>query len=374
MAAQSFPRFPDLPKELRDEIWRQCLPHRVVELNLPDQEYLLWCVQDRNGQSLPDLDHQRGRPCELQSTSRRNCAAPTIARVCHESRKVALKAAGPTLLDHFPSLSIIADSCRSWADFTRDTAHLHWGSGLSELVASGETDLLQKCLESTSKFHTASICADLLDSVHHRNRRIVMDCLVKRPSWSICCAYVWIHATDEAAITKSALWGPLSEERIVLVDARDTKRIAAFRNFWETQGTMKDLDTKAFFEACVDDVPKIHYLETPTEFLEDLQVRWIHDHIPFEEANFDVEELQSQVWLSKPENLDGSEDDPRQTDYGDLPGRPFARQLWSPNRDHPWVQDMLAQMPEIQPTVMFRLCTNNCVSKTCDANEDNGAP
>lgn len=363
MAAQTFHRFPDLPRELRDEIWRHCLPHRIVELDLPDHEYLAWCVQDRNCQSSTDIDRQSQRPCELWQTSRRNCAAPTIARVCHESRRIAYEEADLTPFDQYPPMSIIVDSCRAWADYKRDTAHLHWNPGLSEIVGSRGTDFLQKRLAVTSRFSTTSICADLLDAVYRRIRKEIMECLVKRPSWSICGAYVWIHATDETAIMKSGLWGPLGEERIVLVDARDTKRMAAFFDFWKTQGTEEDVDTKAFFDACVDNVPKIHYQETPAEFLEDLQVRWLLDHIPNEEGHLIVEEFQRQVWLKTPVDFEGEEHDPRQVDYGHLPGRPFARQLWFPNRDHTWVQHVLAQMPEIQPTVMFRLCTNYCLSR-----------
>lgn len=358
MAAQGFHRFPELPRELRDEIWRRCLPHRVVEVDLPDQQYLKWCFEDRYGNSYPDLNNQSQRSCELWLTSRRNHSLPTIARVCRESRHIAFEAADFAFINHNSSSSTLTDGCRSWVDFTRDTIHLHWHTFLSELAPSLGAGPRQHRLGLTAQFHSASICADLLDSVYQNTRREIMDVLEKRPSWSICGAYVWIHATDEAAITKSGLWGSFGEERIVLVDARDAMRIASFRSFWQIHGTQEDTETKAFFEACVDDVPKIHYLETPTEFLQDLQCRWLHDRIPYE----DDDSNQRQLWRVLPGDFDGREDDPRQADYGNLPGRPFRRQLWSPNLDHPWVKEVLERMPDIQPTVMFRLCTNNCCS------------
>lgn len=367
MSAQIFHRFPDLPRELRHEIWRQCLPHRVVELDLPDRDYLEWWFEGRYGQLYSDLDKQRRRPCELWLTSWRNCAPPAITRVCHEARKIAFETAGLTLPDHNSSESVIPDDRLSWADCTRDTVHSHWHPRLSQPVESG---IVQHRLGLGSKFHNASICADLLDPVYRQVRREVMDWLVKRPSWSICGAYVCIHATDEDAINKSGLWGPLGEERIVLVDARDTKRVASFRSFWQAQGTKEDVDTKVFFEACVDDVPKIHNMETPAEFLQDLQIRWLHDHMPRQGENVDVEALQREVWVMTPADFDGKEDDPRQIDYGELPGRPFARQLWSPNHNHLWVQDILSKMPDVQPTIMFRLCANDCLSREWDVDKD----
>ncbi|KAJ4417938.1 hypothetical protein N0V82_005895 [Gnomoniopsis sp. IMI 355080] len=369
MAAQSFHCFPGLPRELRDEIWRLCLPHRVVELDLPDQQYLKWCFEDRYCQSYPDLDNQSRRSCELWPTSRRNHALPTIARVCRESRQIAFEAADFAFLEYIDSLSTVTDMYRPWVDFTRDTIHLHWHPCLTELAPSLEAGPRQHRLGLIAKFHKASICADLLDSVYQDTRREIMDVLEKRPSWSICGAYVWIHATDEAAITKSGLWGSLGEERIVLVDARDAKRMASYRSFWKIYGTEEDMETKAFFDACIDDVPKIHYLETPTEFLQDLQSRWLHDRIPYA----DDHPNQRQFWRVLPADFDGRADDPRQADQGDLPGRPFRRQLWSPNLDHPWVQEVLGRMPEFQPTVMFRLCTNNCRSQERDVDRDDVA-
>lgn len=357
MANQTFHHFPDLPRELRDEIWRQCLPHRVVELDFPDPDYLSWRAEQPHCHPFAYLS------CELWSTSRRNYAMPTITRVCHESRKVALEAVDLALIDHTSSLSMTTDkNRRPWIDPVRDTLHLHWHPRLSEPTILFTLDSVQQCLSLGAKFHNASLCADLLDSVYRRYRRAYMDFLVDHPSWSICVAYVSIHATEEAAVRNSELWGMLGEERIVLVDARDTKRVAEFRDFWNNHGTMQDNPTAAFFDACVDGVPKIHYLETPEEFLQDLEIRWLHDYMPHGEENVAAfEELQNQVWLMTPGDFDGKEDDPRQADYGDLPGRPFARQLWSPNRDHPWVRNILGKMPNLQPTIMFRLCTNKCL-------------
>ena len=59
----SFPQFPALPPELRTLIWELCLPSHVIRLS-------------------------RLAPTTLSRNNRRK--PPLIARVCHESRAVAL--------------------------------------------------------------------------------------------------------------------------------------------------------------------------------------------------------------------------------------------------------------------------------------------
>ncbi|KAJ5833512.1 hypothetical protein N7474_001823 [Penicillium riverlandense] len=71
--ALTFPRFPDLPAELRLMIWSYSLPHRVVELDMSTQAI---------GPPLP---------CGLTLTSTLNGLPPLISRVCRESRSVALQ-------------------------------------------------------------------------------------------------------------------------------------------------------------------------------------------------------------------------------------------------------------------------------------------
>ncbi|QIW97826.1 hypothetical protein AMS68_003344 [Peltaster fructicola] len=80
--AWQFPRFMDLPLELREMIWQACLPFRVRELD--DNSINIWINKDDEGTN--------GRPCTLWHTSVQNVKPPTITRVCHESRRVAFKA------------------------------------------------------------------------------------------------------------------------------------------------------------------------------------------------------------------------------------------------------------------------------------------
>lgn len=81
--ATTFHLFPWLPIELRFEIWRLCLPHRVCEKDLAFYHISF----DRPDDNTPT-------PCFLYQTTEVNGRPPVITRVCHESRAVALKTGG----------------------------------------------------------------------------------------------------------------------------------------------------------------------------------------------------------------------------------------------------------------------------------------
>lgn len=360
MAAQTwtFHCFPNLPKELRDEIWRLCLPHRIVEMSRP----------------CPEWHYEYGYPtwmgeppeaaCPLTTTSSLNRLPPIISRVCHEARTVAFQT-GFFFDQEQPSelLGRQEDTRRAWVDSERDVLHQYWHDFLHVAENDPQSDyIFARIRPPRPELRMESICAELLDGIEKWRRRAVMQALSGQRHWLVCGAVVVIH-TDKVAAIKSGHWGSLGEERVVLVKASDAERMNNFRQFWREHGVQEDQAAKVFFEAMADGVPKIHYMETPDEFLLDLKIRWLHDSFLSEATDFEVDQLQKEVWLTKPEDFDGRDDDPRTMDYGDLPGRPFARQLWSPNRDHPWVKDVLARMPEFTPTIMFRLCTDFCCSE-----------
>ena len=71
-----FHYFPQLPRELRDAIWRLCIPQRVRETHRLDYYEIF-------------------RPCASVKTSIENAKPPTIARICRESRLVAYEIGGP---------------------------------------------------------------------------------------------------------------------------------------------------------------------------------------------------------------------------------------------------------------------------------------
>lgn len=126
MVNGDFHPFPRLPLELREEIWRLCLPHRVHEIDNP-LAYIVYNYEDEK------------HPCSLTSTSKSNVRPPLVARVCRESRRVAC-----TTGKWIPSLSWRQDAwsagepCEAdwktgkvidkgiWKDTVRNSAHMNW--------------------------------------------------------------------------------------------------------------------------------------------------------------------------------------------------------------------------------------------------------
>ena len=80
--ARVFHLFPQLPPELREEVWRYCLPYRVFELDHPAHFNVF---------EYPPED-ENAVPCMLGITTVMNGRPPLICRVCRESRAVASKA------------------------------------------------------------------------------------------------------------------------------------------------------------------------------------------------------------------------------------------------------------------------------------------
>lgn len=370
VAPQSFARFPDLPKELRDTIWRLCLPHRVVEVDFPDPEW--YCEikyqygVDRDADMLrPD---GTGYRCQMRHTTSINTQPPIISRVCHEARAVALETASFHFFPNQLSKQLVP---AAWVDRARDSLCLHYFPHAWDMELKWDAILNYfLSLKNRTRVDTASISNDLIeahDSPWMRDCDDIPQVLGNAcPSYLVCTNVIVIHA-DELDAIHAGIFGLLGEERVVLVDAFDTKRLKHYGNFVLAHAAKQDPAVEVFFKvpSCtrLSGWPMIHYAETPQEYLQDLEIRWLlyseNRHSCSE--NGDGNLLRGN-WLTTPKSFDDSDNDPRYEEYGDLPGRPFARQMWKPNRDHPWVQDALSRMLNFHPVVMFRLCTKDCWS------------
>lgn len=370
----SFTRFPDLPKELRDAIWRLCLPHRVVELDIPDADWYF----DVKYQYGVDRGEPLLRPdgseyeCEMRHTTTVNSLPPVISRVCHEARSVALESAKlhffpPPGAQGGPSNFVSA----AWIDSARDTLCLHYLPH-GGIINTHWDPVLRRFLsiKNSTGVESLSICNDILEA-HEGYWKNVSDDIPQilrkgSSSYLVFTNVVVIHADKSAAID-AGIFGVLGEEHVVLVDAFDTQRLMQYKNFALAHRTKQDSMAEAFFEPqdshLLSGWPLIRYAETPQECTQDLEIRWLlySENRYYASENGYDNPLRGN-WLKTPESFDGVLDDPRYKDYEDLPGRPFARQMWEPNRDHPWVQKALLRMPQFHPVIMFRLCTRDCWS------------
>lgn len=162
----------------------------------------------------------------------------------------------------------------------------------------------------------------------------------------VCLRMVSIHAPLQPAI-ESGLFGRLGEERVTLVDATDTEHKEQYRAFWEKHGRRPDLNPYRFFDKWSQQG------EWAREEAEGMQLLWLISRWYKEKGSVPNA---AAVWKQKPSESDT--DDYRRM-FGVMDGRD-AEDDWTPDKEHPWVRDTSASLPQVQPTVMFRLCTHDC--------------
>ncbi|KAK3937512.1 hypothetical protein QBC46DRAFT_411070 [Diplogelasinospora grovesii] len=330
----AFLKFPELPTELRQKIWRLCLPHRIVELEMPDDEVFMGNPENSGG-------------CLLSPTSRVNSRPPAITRVCHESRMVALEHGG-LLVDDDQIKSELRDVSPFglsmapvvWVDRRRNVVHLNWW-GIYDADYNRCMDPVPLWLAAADRSQGASLTAplfevDLKDGPY--------DSLVRDRTLLVCLRIVSIHAPLQPAV-ESGLFGLLGEERVTLVDAADTERKEQYRAFWEKHGRRPDLNPYRFFDKwCQQN-------EWAQEKVEGLELMWLLSR--WFKVKSSVPSAAT-VWKKQPSDSD-DETWPARLEFME----PMEiMKYWTPNRKHPWVRDTHTSLPKIRPTVMFRLCTH----------------
>jgi hypothetical protein len=143
--AKEFTLFPHLPLELRRAIWQQCRPHRVMELDAPNQV---------------GVDTY----CQLTHTSYLNMRPPVITRVCRESRDVAFENAGIVKVNSDPNAPCWWSGTslhHHWFNPATDIVHLNWYPAYAQQFDNTGNPLPFFLWEAT-KGIAASITADIL--------------------------------------------------------------------------------------------------------------------------------------------------------------------------------------------------------------------
>lgn len=219
----SFAQFPKLPVELRLMIWRECLPHRMVEMDYP----------------LPDnvFDKNTPPPCQLERTTTLNGLPPVITRVCRESRAVALETATPpsSPLD-IPDEAEWGSSTATcpWLDFTRDSEHLNWTP-----VYEAEWGCTGNALQSLawSVTHCSRGGSLMLESFAYPSywglsvsERV--DILGQLSSWLVVTDMVVVH-TDMKTGAKTGLFGLLGDAPIQIVEVSDEAKLNIYYDLVE---------------------------------------------------------------------------------------------------------------------------------------------
>lgn len=221
---QVFHYFSQLPAELRIAIWRECLPHRVVEIDY---------VMDNYADAYPVPP-----PCYLRRTSNVNRQPPVISRVCRESRHAAFETGYQLVKESPPSGSRWNSSLlitKPWIDHSRDTIHLNWTPCHEDGWSIwGEGSALDYLAWSSRRAHGGSFMFDYLDNtvdggvdMEERIRAIQ-----QLRQGAVVIKIVVVHTTFEAA-AKTGLFGLLGDACIQLVDVSDEARLNAFYDFAE---------------------------------------------------------------------------------------------------------------------------------------------
>lgn len=244
----AFHKFPELPTELREEIWSYCLPHRVCELDVPYDKVVYLRPGESNGPS----------PCRLDATTHANSRPPLVSRVCRESRSVAFKAGQTTTvdpsdghsdLDWWTSGTVQPDL---WQDPVRDTVHLNWtstceaefsssGSALACLAwealhLSGRGSLTVLYLDPEfdwpdrySQFELAVPLAEQSAEPLDPGKQDELNELFRLPSWLVVVRMIVVHMryADAAA---TGLFGLLGDASVQVVDVED---VARFNQYYD---------------------------------------------------------------------------------------------------------------------------------------------
>ncbi|KAH0366143.1 hypothetical protein KCU65_g5579, partial [Aureobasidium melanogenum] len=247
MVNDNFHRFPRLPLELREEIWRLCLPHRVYEMDFP-LEWLVYRVDE------PEQDNV---PCRLWATSKSNVRPPLITRVCRESRRVAFTTGKWVSSLEWRRAYSFDEPCEAdwnfgnvidrghWEDTSRDSISLNWTpsydvdwgpvnpeghpltslaqeakrlNGTASFMLDAMTDSWERHPDSSSWFLSTAPPANLPEGTPMTQREQNVAALKLLPEWLVVVKVVVIHL-DIGRAADSGLFGLLGDEIIQVVDA-----------------------------------------------------------------------------------------------------------------------------------------------------------
>ncbi|KAK5698305.1 hypothetical protein LTR97_007266 [Elasticomyces elasticus] len=260
MLEQVFHCFPQLPLELREAIWRCCLPYRTREVDFPLAEAFFMEAEADDPSHYPI-------PCDLYETARANGRPPLITRVCYEARKVAQETGSlppVTLSDTYVRAFVWRTGCmnhHAWRDPARDTVHLHHQDcvdivmGISSTGSPVEHLARNICHTEVAQDHHrstggGSLMAVYLDSSfdfvegHSYEESVTLasgevelplspdvlrdrDVLKRFPSWLVVMRIIIVHQNVEAAAA-TGMFGLLCDSWVQIIDVAEDEKITIY--------------------------------------------------------------------------------------------------------------------------------------------------
>lgn len=260
-AEDIFHLFPQLPLELREEIWRCCLPRRVCEIDEPNAQIVF------DVDFAFDDDEPAATPCKCFDTTVKNGRPPLISRVCRESRAVALENGNIAQVSGRRPRDAEWTSGTNrrgyWEDRVRDSAHMNWnaryefdystvGNPLHALAwealhLSGNASLMLQFLDGSPRPYPDEEVAPIGDSpartmpfnainirIDERQAKLRdLRALRQLQKWLVVMRTVVVHC-DLRTAAATGLFGLLGDAQVQIMDVAEEERIRVLLDLAES--------------------------------------------------------------------------------------------------------------------------------------------
>lgn len=343
-------------------IWRLTLPHRVVELNIPE-----FAV--------------RPSDCTFDWTSKANNSPPAVSMICWESRGVALwyctlQSDKQRANDHlsrplpgsfwFRSVHPLVQPSKAltWFNKENDTVLLYhspyWASRSAWHALSTRIALYGHLAANRTAVFAAMVNPWPRCLEHHPEHGVASGPNIPWRDPIFVLKIVVIHASVKEA-RSSGLFGLANDEHIQLVDPLDTNFIMEFFQFTRIVDRGQGRDAVAFFDAFRDNVGQWEAQVRAWRrdgLTRDLWTAWMAEyHLGFVGIFNPGGVFDGPRWRNG-NALDMTDTASYRTSET---GGSIDFDQYGPNENHPWVEDFLEGLPTFRPRIEFRHCADSCV-------------
>lgn len=350
--ATTFTSFSRLPYEIRAMIWLECIPSRVVELDVPCNEIL----------------PAHTETC-ISWTAHQNTRPPVLSRVCHESREIILKLYGRPLNTRRDDLYGCTQSV--WFNGKKDTVFLSSILCFSLPPSdNGGDDYFIRCAKKAQEvavpaqiiypFHYLTMPLEPI-SVRPRITKQQADKISKLRDITVCLKVIQVHMSAEKAL-KGAISGPTGDQLVLIVNVDDSETIEKIaddaEHYHPSDNTPKIFallkDTKKFLKEVRTWERHAAKHWTCQRFVEYANMPGHHPLDPDAPHNID------KFWTHSPDSP--TQDPITSKRWDNLYERSKYPQMdnFELNMTNPWSQWAHQDIPNFKPVIMFRLCVRDC--------------
>ncbi|OOQ84150.1 hypothetical protein PEBR_31549 [Penicillium brasilianum] len=339
-----FHLFSRLPAELRMKIWEFCLPNRVVELNHPR-----WVAQKDK--------------CDGTWTAKRNTLPPAISLVNHESRMVAIRAAVHE--GQIDPKHQVRQTVGFWFQRNRDIVMMYEKdepgavNRINDYPISAQGKQWLQSMAVDTAIYSVMINpwgsrAGMLTTdpgMHHAPDSGWWDPLIIMET-------IPIHA-KEADVRAAGVFGAMLDEPIQLVDPDDAILMERYRWLCMDRAGTQTSSVIAFFNNFTGGRQQVDNLRQHLNWWVKLgkgREIWRRWKTAMDQGFAGIEYPEN-IWRAPSGAFVNMLDERVLTQHS--PDGGVNLYMFSPNEDHPWVRERLAEA-SFTPRIMFRWCADEC--------------